>query len=236
MQCVFSFRHVHCVNLGYAFYIPFYLVFQAGRSHSLSFILLSFSSSVSHSLLHAHVCLFLLLSFNQLPHYFPHAPSASLLLSHSFFSDNAERLYTVWLLVNVPFVFIFQSWFSYAYKGGWESATCYLSKNCIPSSHHWPAWQESAAKRRSPAGSPDAYCTAEDIYSIEIQVQVQYSRATSKSVTIWPRTSDATPCFVLTSLWTLIVSLFISISRVFTLHMPKRAALANHCKTWCNTE
>lgn len=120
MQCAFSFRHVHCVSLGYAFYIPFYLVFQAGLSHSLSFILLSFSS-VSHSLLHAHVCVFLLLSFNRLPHYFPRAPSASLLLSHSIFS---WRLYAVWLLVSVPFIFIFQSWFTFAYKDGWKSATC----------------------------------------------------------------------------------------------------------------
>lgn len=72
------------------------------------------------------------------------------------------------------------------------------------------------------------------IYSIE--VQVQYSRATSKSVTVWPLTRDATPRFVFTSLWTLIVSLFITISIVFTPHMPKTAALANHCKTRCNTE
>lgn len=71
-----------------------------------SFVFLFFCLSLSF--LHAHVCLFLLLSFNWLPHYFPHAPSASLLLSHSFFSDNAERLYTVWLLVNFPFVFIFR--------------------------------------------------------------------------------------------------------------------------------
>lgn len=106
MQCAFSFRHVHGVSLGYAFYIPFYLVFQAGLSHSLSLILLSFSS-VSHSPLHIRVCVFLPLSFKRLPHYFPRAPFASLLLSHSIFSG---RLHTVRLLVNVPFNFIFQSW------------------------------------------------------------------------------------------------------------------------------
>ncbi len=133
MQCAFLFRHVHCVSLGYAVYIPFYLAFQAGLSHSLSFIFLSFSS-VFYSLLHAYVWVFLLLSFKQLSHYFPCAPSANLLLSYSIFS---WRLYAVWLLVSVPFIFI--CWFTFAYKDSWKSATC----NWRSTSHHIvTAWHD----------------------------------------------------------------------------------------------
>lgn len=123
-----------------------------------SFVFLFFCLSFSSSCPSASFSYFLLTDSLIISHI---APSASLLLSHSIFSDNAGRLYTVWLLVNVLFVFIFQSWFSYAYKVGCESATCNGRTACLPSYHHSPVWQESAAKRRSPAGSPDAYCTAD---------------------------------------------------------------------------
>lgn len=169
MQCAFSFRHVHGVSLGYAFYIPFYLVFQAGLSHLLSFILLSFSFA-SHSLLPAHVWVFLLFSFNRLPHYFQRAPSASLLLSHSIFSG---RLHTVRLLVNVPFNLIFQSWFTFAYKDGWESATSYRRT----ASHHIVIAQHD--RRWQPIGGAllGHLMLKLELRCVKTQVQVHYSHA-----------------------------------------------------------
>lgn len=157
----------------------------------LSFFCLSFLLSLI--LFFMPVCLFLLLSFNRLPHYFPHCPFClSLLLSHSIFSDNAGRLYTVWLLVNVPFAFIFQSWFSYAYNDGCESATC----NGRTAFHHIIiAWHDKSRQPRGGALLAHLMLIVPSIYNIEIQVQVQYSRATSKSVTVWPLTRDATPLF-----------------------------------------
>lgn len=236
MQCAFSFRHVHCVSLGYAFYILFHLDFfflffsswPISFAFFRSFVFLFFCLSFSSSCPSASFSYFLLTDSLIISHT---APSASLLLSHSIFSDNVGRLYTVWLLVNVPFVFIFQSWFSYAYNDGCESATC----NRRTAFHHIIIARHD--KSRQPRGGAllaHLMLIVPSIYSIE--VQVQYSRATSKSVTVWPLTRDATPRFVFTSLWMLIVSLFISISIVFTPHMPKTAALANQCETRCNTE
>ncbi len=81
-----------------------------------------------------------------------------------------------------------------------------------------PAWQELAANRRSPAGSPDAYrCT------IAMQVGNRLASHQGRHTR-----------FVFTSLWTLTVSLFISISIVSTC--LKTAALASHRKTRCSTE
>lgn len=219
-------RFIFCFILIFFFFPSWPISFAFFRSFVFLFFCLLFSSSCPS----ASFSYFLLTDSLIISHI---APSASLLLSHSIFSDNARRLFTVWLLVNVPFVFIFQSWFYYAYNDGCESATC----NRRTAFHHIIIARHD--KSRQPRGGAllaHLMLIVPSIYSIEIQVQVQYSHATSKSVTVWPLTRDATPRFVFTSLWTLIVSLFISISIVFTPHMPKTAALANQCKARCNTE